>query len=412
MTKIALFETPFDTYTSGKVIGEGGAGVVYEVTNSGGTVYALKCLAPARITTDRLKRFKNEISFCQTTQHANVIKVVDTGVVISKGVKCPFYVMRRYSGTLRTHIEALEPEEALRAFAQILDGVEAAHLKGVWHRDIKPENVLWDSAGKILAVADFGIAHFEEEEIYTAVETKIAARMANFAYSAPEQRSRGAPVDRKADIFALGLILNELFTKEVPQGAGYKRVSDNHLAYSYIDDVVDLMIQQNPAKRPASIEEIKKELIGHKNAFVALQKFDEASRQVVPENSPLEFDDMTFVDFDYSDGVLTLILDKNVPAGWSQEFNNPRGGHSGVMGYGPERFRVAGSKITIDVEQDKDLIQRLVNYAKNYLHTANQGYKIQLEENARRRDREVRSALEKKVAEAELRKNILANVKL
>ena len=262
MAKRVSFESPFDVYDVGKVIGEGGAGLVYEVTNAGGDPFALKCLAPERITAERLKRFKNEIAFCQKQDHPNIIKVVDTGATLIKNVKCPFYVMHRYSGTLRTRMRDIRPDDALRAFSQILDGVEAAHLADVWHRDLKPENVLWNERDGRLVVADFGIAHFEEEELYTAVETKAAARMANFLYSAPEQRMRGAPVDRRADIFSLGLILSELFTKEVPQGAGFKRISDTHAAYGYIDDLVDSMIQQNPTNRPPTIETIKKDLIG------------------------------------------------------------------------------------------------------------------------------------------------------
>jgi len=273
-TKPPSFETPFDTYTAIKVIGEGGAGRVYEVTNPAGEVFALKCLAPERVTSERLKRFKNEVAFCQKQEHPNIVKVLDTGATSIRGVKCPFYVMRRYGGTLRTLMGQLRPEDAMRVFAQILDGVEAAHLTGVWHRDLKPENVLLSDRESAPVVADFGIAHFEVEEIYTAVETKLAARMANFLYSAPEQRVRGTQVDRRADIFSLGLMLNELFTKEVPQGAGFKRVKDVNAAYAYIDDIVEPMIQQNPQNRPGTIEAIKKELIGRKNAFVALQQYD------------------------------------------------------------------------------------------------------------------------------------------
>jgi hypothetical protein len=59
-TQRLVFETPFDTYTSSGVIGEGGAGRVHQVSNTNGQEYALKCLVPNRITTERLKRFKNE----------------------------------------------------------------------------------------------------------------------------------------------------------------------------------------------------------------------------------------------------------------------------------------------------------------------------------------------------------------
>ncbi len=411
-TKLPSFETPFETYRATKLIGEGGAGRVYEVTNSSGDIFALKCLAPDRVTTERLKRFKNEIGFCQRQNHTNIIWVIDTGATSIKGVKCPFYIMKRYSGTLRTHMGAMKPDEAMRAFSQILDGVEAAHLTGVWHRDLKPENVLWNDNDKVLVVADFGIAHFEEEEIYTAVETKIAARMANFQYSAPEQRVRGAQVDRRADIFSLGLILNELFTGEVPQGAGFKRVGDVNSAYGYLDDIVDSMIQQNPQNRPESIETVKKELIGRKNAFIALQQYDETKKQVVSTSTPPEFEPISLIGLDFANGTLTLKLSQNVPPGWTQEFQNPRGGHSSILGYGPENFQIRGNTASINIREDERLIQNVVDHVKQYVVAANRGYVDQLREHAAREERQQRDALAKKVAEAELRKNILLKVKL
>jgi len=412
MAKRNSFESPFDIYSVSELIGEGGAGLVYEVTNTAGESLALKCLAPERVTAERLKRFKNEITFCQKQDHPNIIKVVDTGSTQIKNVKCPFYVMRRYRGTLRTRIRDVKPDDALRVFSQILDGVEAAHLANVWHRDLKPENILWNESNETLVIADFGIAHFEEEEIYTAVETKAAARMANFLYSAPEQRVRGAAVDRRADIFSLGLLLNELFTKEVPQGSGFTRISSTHAAFGYIDDLVDSMIQQNPNNRPPTIEAIKKELIGRKNAFVALQQYDAATKQVVSSPKPSEFTPLTLAGLDYKNGTLTLKLSGNVPMGWTQEFQQPRGGHSSILGYGPENFQIQGDIITIRVRDDASFIQQIVDHAKNYVAAANRGYVEQQKEIATRQEREQRAALEKKVAEAELRKNILAKVKL
>lgn len=411
-TKLPSFETPFETYQATKIIGEGGAGRVYEVTNSSGDILALKCLAPDRVTSERLKRFKNEIGFCQRHNHPNIIRVIDTGSISIKSVKCPFYIMKRYSGTLRTHMGRMNPEEAMRAFSQVLDGVEAAHLVGVWHRDLKPENVLWNNNDKVLAVADFGIAHFEEEEIYTAVETKIAARMANFQYSAPEQRVRGAQVDRRADIFSLGLILNELFTGEVPQGAGFKRIGDMNAAHGYLDDIVDSMIQQNVQNRPESIEVVKKELIGRKNAFVALQQYDEAKKQVVSASIPSEFEPISLIGLDYENGMLTLKLSQNVPPGWTNEFQNPRGGHMAIRGYGPENFQIRGDTASINIRGNEKLIQDVVNHVKLYVTAANRGYVEQQRERAARQEHEQRAALEKKIAEADLKKNILSKVKL
>jgi len=410
--KLPVFETLFETYTSSAVLGEGGSGYVHAVTNSTAEVFALKYLNPNRITTDKLKRFKNEIEFCQRNNHQNIIRLIDTGVVVIDGVKCPFYVMKRYSGTLRSHMGKISPEDVIPKFAQILDGVEAAHLVKVWHRDLKPENVLWNDRENMLVVADFGIAHFEEEEIYTALETHVAARMANFQYSAPEQRVRNSNVDHRADIFALGLILNELFTGEIVQGAGYKKIGDRYAQYGYLDGIVEAMIQQKPENRPQSVDAVKKELIGRKNEFVALQKYDEAKRQVVKTSEPPEFEPIVIIAFDYTEGNLHLKLSRNVPLGWSQEFQNPRGGHSAIMGYEPQRFIIGGDKVSIGVRGDEHLIQQVIDYAKQYTATANQNYVQQIRDLQVQEERRTRAALEKQVAEAELRKNILTKIRL
>lgn len=411
MAELPSFETPFDTYHATKIIGEGGAGMVYEVTNSSGETFALKCLSPERVTSERLKRFKNEIMFCQQQDHPNIIKVFDTGVVTLKDTKCPFYLMRLYSKTLRTAIGQLVAEDRLKLFSQMLDGVEVAHLSSVWHRDLKPENLLISDDLKSLVVADFGIAHFEEEEIYTTVATGPATRMANFQYSAPEQRARGAKVDHHADIFALGLILTEMFTMEVPQGVGYKRIGSVVPEYQYLDDIVESMIQQQPENRVSSIEEIKKALIGRKLAFVSLQQFDELKRHIVPTAHAPQFDAIKIIDLDYHNGTLTLELNKNAPPGWIQEFQSPRGGHSSLWGYGPEQFHISGKTMSIGVREDERFIQQLVDYAKNYIEAANRGYQMQLQERAVHEERERRVALEKATTEAELRKNILSRIK-
>jgi serine/threonine protein kinase len=132
--KLPSFETPFETYTSSKVIGEGGTGRVYEVTNSTGEISALKCLAPVRVTSERLKRFKNEIEFCQRNIHPKIVRVIDTGVTSIEGTKCPFYVMKRYSGTLRTLLGTMNPDEAMHIYTQILDGIANFYI---------PQGLIW-----------------------------------------------------------------------------------------------------------------------------------------------------------------------------------------------------------------------------------------------------------------------------
>jgi serine/threonine protein kinase len=270
-----IFKTALEIYRVRGLVGEGGAGIVYRVEDDDGRVLAIKCLDPDKATIEKRKRFKTELSFCSRNQHRNIITVVDQGLASVKGRETPFYVMPYYSLTLRGLLEAgISHERILPFFSQILDGVEEAHSKNIWHRDLKPENILHDSTGESLLIGDFGIAHFGEEELYTLVETGPRDRLANFQYAAPEQRVRGRTVDHRADIYALGLILNEMFTGEILQGAGYKRISEVAPALAFLDDVVDAMVQQSPDKRPNSISEIKRTLGARGDNLVALQEPD------------------------------------------------------------------------------------------------------------------------------------------
>jgi len=215
-----------------------------------------------------------------------------------------FYVMDLYPCTLQEQIGKLETAEVLPVFAEILNGVEAAHLQHVTHRDLKPQNILCSPQSNVYVVADFGIASFEEEELYTAVETQRNERLANFQYSAPEQRTRGREITNKADVYALGLVLNQMFTGEIPFGTQFKKVQAVAPMFSYLDEVVDEMIRQDPAQRP-SIADVKRQLIARKQQFVSLQKISELTKQVVPEDTltdALIVDPIRAENFDYRDG--------------------------------------------------------------------------------------------------------------
>jgi serine/threonine protein kinase len=100
-------------------------------------------------------------------------------------------------------------------------------------------------------LADFGIAHFSEDVLLSAIETGNQERLANFAYAAPEQRVRGSNVGAPADIWALGLMLNEFFTDQLILGKGHKLIASIAPEYARLDALVDLMLRQSPQERPA-----------------------------------------------------------------------------------------------------------------------------------------------------------------
>ncbi len=248
-----VFRTALNSYRLDKVIGEGGAGKVFRAVDDDGAVRALKYLKPESLSSRRTKRFKNELGFCVKNSHPNVISIEDWGLTEIHGTEVPFYVMPLFPETLRSLMEKpSNTDELLEVFLQVLDGVEAAHKAGAWHRDLKPENILYDPTIKRAVVTDFGIAHFPEELLNTSIETRPNERMANFRYAAPEQRSNG-PVDQRADVYALGLILYELLTGQLLQGTQHKKIASVHPELAFLDPVIEQMLTQSPSDRPSAI---------------------------------------------------------------------------------------------------------------------------------------------------------------
>jgi serine/threonine protein kinase len=371
-----VVETAFNRYELAQVIGEGGAGRVWRATDSAGAIVAVKMLAPERATSERRKRFKNEILFCQRARHPNIVPVLDHGVAPSEAGTAPFYVMPLLEGSSRRRLGATQDIlRRLTYFDQVLSGVEAAHLQGVVHRDLKPENILYDPAHDVLLVADFGIAHFTDEELYTAVDTAPNARLANFQYSAPEQRIRGRATDIRTDLYSLGLMLNEMLTGEVPYGAGFKTVASVLPDFAWIDDVVGQMIQQDPSNRLASVDAVKCAFVARRQDFVTRQRLSQLRDVVVPvgeEDDPLVLDPPRLMDFDWQNGRLTLILSRAVNGDWVQALLN-MGGHTAVWGKGPETFAFNGTRASVSA--DASDVQRIIDYFRGWLPQATEVYR-------------------------------------
>lgn len=345
-----VFFSTFERYTAAAIIGEGGAGRVFHATDSEGGKWAIKWLDPSKASSEKTKRFKNELQFCLRHEHPNIVRVEDHGRFEKEGQSSPFYVMQLYDGSLRDLIKAgMNPSDALRYFTQILDGVEAAHLSGVVHRDLKPENILYCKREDSLVVADFGIASFRREDLYTAVETQDSTRLANFQYAAPEQRQRGVKCNHLADIFALGLMLNEMFTGQVPIGTQYRKIDGVSADHGYLDEFVDLMIRSQPSDRPESIERVKHELIRRGNDFVTTQRLSALKNTVVPQSElddPLVLDPPKLFSVEWDHDQLTLKLSREVNQKWVWALHH-MGSHSSVMGKGPEHFDIRGNQARI-----------------------------------------------------------------
>lgn len=221
-------------------IGEGGSGVVWKAQANGNN-YAIKFLNS--IDNEKIERFNKELTFCKTNQNKNIISIIADGEF--NGTR--YFIMPLYSKTLRDVInEEKDADVLVKYIFQLCDAVGFIHKHkaGVIHRDIKPENILID--GKQLVLADFGIAHFNDSSL-----TKKGDLLANRKYLAPEQKVKNNAnnIEKSADIYALGLIINECFTKQNPAGSSFKIIADDYPLYYKFDTLVSNMIKQNANER-------------------------------------------------------------------------------------------------------------------------------------------------------------------
>ena len=409
MKKPRTLNTTFATYQVGPIFGQGGAGTVYSATDDSGQPVAVKILDPTKAIRDLLKRFENEYRFCSRNQHPNILNVVDHGLT---GERTPFYVMPQYDSSLRPLVEGLDPAKALTVFGKMLDGTEAAHLQGVVHRDLKPENVLIARGGDEVVLADFGIARFSADDLYTAVETGIQSRLANFQYAAPEQRMRGQDVGAPTDIYALGLILNEMFTGRLALGNDYWTISSIANNLSYLDSVVEKMLQHDPAHRYQSVDELKKDFMAHRAKWVSRQKLGQLEKKVISAADPddsLISNPPGVTDVNGEDGILTILLSQPVGQKWIWAINNMPG-HEAVSGNGPETFKFDGNRAWVDARAND--APRILNFFKKWVPIANKVYaesSMREQESTRKLEKEShRRMLEKERERLEVLKRLQA----
>jgi serine/threonine-protein kinase len=185
------------------LLGKGGMGEVYRADDLRlGQPVALKFL-PDDLHRDsvRLAQFHNEVRTARQVSHPNVCRVHDVGEVGGLLYISMEYVDGEDLASSLRRIGRFPEDKAIDIARQLCAGLAAAHERGVIHRDLKPANVMLDGTGKV-RVMDFGLA---------AAGHVTDVRAGTPAYMAPEQL-RGREVTARSDIFALGLVMYELFT--------------------------------------------------------------------------------------------------------------------------------------------------------------------------------------------------------
>jgi len=190
-------------------LGDGAMGAVYrgERVKLGRWVAIKFLLEEYAATPDGLRRFEVEARAMSRLAHPNCVAVTDFGV--DDGT--PYLVMEYAPGrSLRQVLrdeERLAPSRALVVARQVLAGLVHAHGQGIVHRDIKPENILLASVeghGEHVRILDFGLAKLRDDAVFTS-----GMALGTPGYMAPEQ-TLGRPVDQRADVYAVGILLHEL----------------------------------------------------------------------------------------------------------------------------------------------------------------------------------------------------------
>jgi serine/threonine-protein kinase len=259
------------------VLGEGGMGTVYKVEHTSlQRAFAMKVLRRDLAREhDLAARFTQEARATASIKHPNIVAITDFGRLPDD---IPYFVMEMLVGqTMSQAIKGGGPIPAARGIKIVLkiaSALGAAHQARVVHRDLKPENVFLvgrDASSDDVRIVDFGAAMI----LGASRVTKTGIVFGTPHYMSPEQAS-GQPVDHRADIYALGVIMYEMFTGKVPFEADtYMGVLTQHMFVQPVppseiapsaknlgalEDVTLRALEKKPEHRYATMEELAAEI--------------------------------------------------------------------------------------------------------------------------------------------------------
>jgi serine/threonine-protein kinase len=275
-------------YRIAGLLGRGGMGEVYRATDlTLGQAVALKFLPEAAARDERaLVRFYNEVRMARQVTHPNVCRVYDIGQLDDVPYISMEYVDGEDLASLLRRIGRLPSDKAVEIARKLCAGLAAAHEKGVLHRDFKPANVMIDGRGNVV-VMDFGLAGLTDQ-------LQADVHSGTPAYMSPEQLA-GTEVTARSDIYALGLVLYELFTgrrafeaaslmelmqmQERGAPAGITSVAKD--LDPAVERIVLRCLERDPARRPSSALAVAAALPGGDPLAAALAAGEMPSPDVV-----------------------------------------------------------------------------------------------------------------------------------
>ena len=261
-----LTGTRVGSYEIVERLGGGGMAVVYRAVQQPlGREVALKALSPELFQDDGfVKRFEAEAKTLAKLDHPNILPIYD--FELGEGLAYLTMPLIR-GGTLRDILNRgpLDTLSAWRYLREIGDGLQHAHDAGIVHRDLKPTNVLIHSDGRAM-LADFGLARGAGQPTHL---TTVGLAIGTPGYMAPEQ-VMGHDVDRRADIYAMGVLTFEMLTGRLPfiganrMEVAYATVNSpipsaaklNVVLPDELDMLLAKVLAKDPAQRPQSVKDL------------------------------------------------------------------------------------------------------------------------------------------------------------
>lgn len=386
---VKAFDTVLHRYVQKSSVGSGGAGNVYLVEREDGVSFALKLLNKQSCgNSKKVKRFLQEIAFCEHHPELPLVEVVDRGFRIRDDIKQPFYVMTAYGRNLRQLMNDphVDRPEVLSLLLDLMERLRGFYDAGHVHRDIKPENILFDESRNQLILADFGVAHIGEKFPELTLQTVSSERLANFRYAAPEQREIGGNVDHRTDQYAFGLLVNEIFTGVVPQGFDYPRIAEASEGFSYLDPVVDRMISQNRDSRYESVSVLLADIVARER----IKGIGEKS--LVAEAVSRKTTDIAIIGKEWVEPDLIFRLNAKPEEKWKEIFRSHSYDSFDTDGFcmGPKYFVVNDDAIIVSKTRgDKDHIAEVCRAMPGFIDWANE----MMEKRIQKEEREERARL-------------------
>ncbi|MFK8000476.1 MAG: serine/threonine-protein kinase [Polyangiales bacterium] len=274
-----------DRYRLHKVLGRGGAGTVFRAElETIGKPVAIKVLRKVDEDQDKaFARFEREARAASKLGEAHIIDIFDFGYTPDGFA---FLVMELLQGEDLAELLArrgcIPLHEAIPLIAQCCQGLGAAHAAGIIHRDLKPENIFLKdrgAEGPLVKLVDFGLAKICDTEIGGDPARKLTTTGMIFGtpqYMSPEQ-CLSRPTDHRADIYAIGCILYELLTGQVPfDGETFMGVLNQHVCDpppamrvvnpdvvvpAAVEAVIYRCLDKEAGRRPQSMRELRDELL-------------------------------------------------------------------------------------------------------------------------------------------------------